>query len=525
LHHHPSRQARRGLGFFNGIALAASLLVAACGGSTEDTSDTGAEAASWQTAVAGDAGSGWSWLIADPADPTGKRLSIPLLTVDHPVRPALLTERRHDAAARTVTTLGPTQAFLVDNGTVWRADLRGGMSHQPQAVSSASTACNVEQVLPLDAAGTAAWLVVSLRTDSTHCDEQVLVHSQWESTHAPIALGSTRLLSALADANGQTQALLAAIPHPDGNGEWLQAYDTRFQALPAFTPPARSGASAPPAYFLAADGAQAGSGYVVADGQLRRLSWSASGVSLGDTAIYSFSYPTAQGSTAQPHADGLVLADGPLIVDVPAQGGTARTVYSMADRYGAGFRIETLLLSSDHVLLKWNADYVWHEVLSVPRSGGGTAVSLASEALANDASLVGVTADGWVVTDQPRGLRRMRADGSEDRVLGTLAAGTVVADTAVAGSPAALTAVLVCTVDATGTQCGNSALRQVDVSSLGELSLGSLTPAASRAVGAAIAGQPSVLMDYHSENGTAADALLFTAGQAGSLQQLSRSTP
>lgn len=528
---------RRGDSLLNGLALATSLLVTACGGGSSDSTAAASESAAgsstesafWQTAVVGSATGGWTWLMVDPADPAGRRVGMTLATSASPSAISVLTAQRHDASARTVTTLGSSQAFVVDGGKLWRADLRGGQSHQPVTVSTLTDACSVEQVLPLNAAGDDAWLVVYVKAGQSSCSTPMLVRSSWGSSRSAQALGSTRLLSALQDAQGQAVAVLAAVPQ--GSGEALGVYDTALQTLTTLSPVGSSGTRAK-AYFVAQDGARSGSGYVSVNAELRKLDWSTAGVSLGDTVLYRFS--SSAEPVALPHPTGLYLADGTAVLNVLAAGGS-----SQLTSLGTGETMRQISQTSSHLVLASNMDYVSTYVRTVPLTGGSTTV-LAQGAMTEIVDLLGVSGD-WVVSQRLGGslgnIRYVRslADGSQSSELtllsprvagsGDTGAGRIMAATATLGQAPALQAVLTCTPKSSGSGVPCSGpLTQVDVPTLATTALGDLGRGDGYVSSESLQGLPG-LANLRDQSYAARDVVLFQPGVAGSLKRLSNNLP
>lgn len=519
-------------------SLAVVIGLSACGGSDSGTavpdSGGGTESAHWQSTVVGSQAGGWSWLIVDPAAPASGRVSQALSTTT-PASPQMLSQRSVDGAARTVTELGNTFAFVADDGKVWRADLRGGHSHQPVTVSSLADACSVDQVLPLNAAGDEAWLVVSVHAGQQYCSERMLVRSSWDGSQSAIALGSTRVLTVLNDDSGQAQALLAAVPAPLGSGEWLRAYDTNFQPMSPLTPPADGVSVAYPTAFVAVDGDQGGSGYVSVNAELRRLHWAAGSVTLDATSLYQF-LNTPASPAALPHAGGLYLADGPRLLDVHAAGGS--TLLALLQD---GEVVREFARTSTHLVFSSDVSYLAHYVQSVPLGGGAVTVLMA-DYMARSVALVGVAGD-WVVTMDAGGslgtvtYTRSLADGSQKTeinslldqaqgpVVGDMGAGQSFSATAPLGGPAPLHSVLVCTATVQGNDIPcTGPLNEVEVASLSITTLGSFGNAGAYAFGRAVLGLPGLVL-LRNASTSIQDAEVFQSGVAGSLQKLSNYLP
>ena len=208
---------------------------------------------------------------------------------------------QYDAATHTVTALGHARVFFDNAGSLFTIDLRGGNSHAPVQLSSASDVFTTVNVFPMSADGADAWV------DVQGGGHDWAIRSTMAPTDAPRSVQS--IAGAMRDlSTGFPQYFFTSL----GTRAGTVVTPTTFQVVDAsFNPVAQAVVSAMRSgdAWLGADPAQAGLGYLKVGSQVRALHWSAGAVSVDASALYTFADPLGS-LPAVADASALYLTDG-----------------------------------------------------------------------------------------------------------------------------------------------------------------------------------------------------------------------
>jgi hypothetical protein len=499
--------------------------VAGCGGgaagSANDTPDTSppSESAYWLAALTEHQGK-VSVVAWDPASSSQTLRSFPASSNQMLRAPA----RTYDPAQRTRTEVGQAMSFFLQDGHLMKVDLRGGQPHDAVQVSDVADACSLQEVHPLDAQASLSWVLATRKDTAGNCSRTALMRSDMSASTPAKPLPAIRLLGTLADDKGAVSALLMASPANSGSGEWLQAFDRDLNSLGSVG--TDDGASGQSTALLAFEPTEAGLAYVAVGGEVRQLRWSGTQVTLVSGSMHHLMAQPATwlqpGAVALPHDSGqLYLVDGSQVLNL--QDGQSILLGSV----DAGETIDRLMASSAHLVLHSDVDYLFHYVKSLPKAGGA-AITLASGAMTQNVSLLGVTAD-WVLLTQSNesgsSFRRVSPTGSQTDTLAGTPAGTIWAATNGLGSAPTLQSVLLCMSSGQANEnCSASELMQIDVATWNTLSLGSTGFQSAQISFTGFAGLSGA---FAAANGdwSEVDALVATPGQASSLARVTHNLP
>lgn len=211
-----------------------------------------------------------------------------------------------DAASRTVTTLGHAKVFFDNDGKLYSIDLRGGQPHVPVQLSGAVDVFMPVRAWAMNAAGDDAWV------DAQGGSHDWAIRTSMAASAAPVDV--RHVIAPLRDAaTGLPQYFFASLGD-NGIHPVPATYEVADAAtFSAVTVPEIAGMVAADDW-LGADPARPGVGYVGIANQVRTLRWSAGGVSVDATNLYTLSgqYVTATVADAQ----SLYVADGATLLAV-----------------------------------------------------------------------------------------------------------------------------------------------------------------------------------------------------------------
>jgi hypothetical protein len=517
-------------------ALAACLvcaLLAACGGgggggsnNTPDTGGGGSAESAYLLAefVAADVNH-QVVRVWDPAQPSTTVQSVSVVqdsgiawTATHLV---FADATSYDVATRTATTLGHARVFFDNNGKLYTIDLRGGHSHAPVQLSSATDVVRPVKAFPMNAAGDDAWV------DVQGAGHHWAVRTTAGAGDAPVSV--LKVVAALRDvATGLPQYFLASLGSVSGTAvqptTW-QVFSAAFAQVSVAAVAAMDGLDG----WVGADPVQAGLGYLAIDGELRALRWSASGVSVDTGVLHAFSNsllgapPAVAGDATLYVADDvqlLAVANG--VVTALGSFGAAPDLLVDAGAYVAA-REPVIATSSatDHV------------IETIAKASHATTIV---EAATDGVQLLGAAGDTLVLAgtaEQGQAFVLARGDNTARSTVGAQYVGLVLAAAAPLDRGATPVGLLSCVAATTGT-CGAGALTQTSIATGAATTLGTLAASASIVQGNATAGLTGTLagqtlLPASTGLGTnevnVRDAWQFLPASAGSLTRVTSYLP
>jgi len=343
-----------------GLICAATLLQG-CGGDDSSSPSTSPSPADYLRigVVSEDASAGKTLVIFDPDAPATPRLSLRLSATD-----SFETSMRvrYDLTSQTVTLLGESAVFVVQGKQLHKVSLKKTDATTARRVSSIDSACSVgTDYLTPDEAG---WLAVTDAGADADCstvaDNRIAyVRPDASALTAPVRLpAGVSLVGVLPDASWLGIQHLLAL---DSSGTpKLTLYRPDLTAAGDVT-----GGQVGNVLVLARPFAP-GQVTVAADNELRTLTWSSSGATLGAPGAYHYAEaPTYYNGQ---DANALYFADGRKVVRVP-HGGTGQVIATLSAEQGEtaeldGVYGDTLLLSQA------NLQTGLRTLIALPKTGG-----------------------------------------------------------------------------------------------------------------------------------------------------------
>lgn len=427
---------------------------------------------------------------------------------------------QYDAATRTMTTLGHAKVFFDNDGKLYSIDLRGGRSHAPVQLSSATDVFTTTRAFPTNAAGDDAWVDVQ---GGTH---HWAVHSTMGASDAPMSVLS--VVAALRDATtGLPQYFFCSLGGESGTA----VQPTTFEVVDTqFAPVAVAAVASMGNYdsWVGADPAQPGLGYLSIAGKMRALHWSAGAVGVDTAVLHTFAFNFGA-SPAVADAQALYFTDSTTLLSVANAAVSTVGSFSLAPAWlvdAGGF----VAAQEQAVSTVGSTRY---QVETLAKTGG---TLMLVEPANQGVQLVGAT-DQWLIltgtAEQVPGFVLANGADTDRRVVGSQFVGVVRAAAARPDQAAAPVALLSC-VAATGGFCGPGALTQDEIGTGAATQLGLLSASAPWARGdatvgieAAISGQnvlPSPGGFGHNQTDRR-DAWQFMPKSAGSLARVTASLP
>jgi len=430
---------------------------------------------------------------------------------------------RYDASSRKVTTLGHAKVFFDNDGKLYGIDLRGGQSHAPVRLSNAVDVFQPRSAIAMNAAGDDAWI------DAQGGTNDWAVRTSMSASTAPVLVN--RILAPLRDAaTGLPQYLFASVAQQVGTALGPVTFEV---VDPSFTvvPDATVSTMASGDMWLAPDPAQAGTGYVVIANELRKMHWSAGGVTVDAGGLYSFAYGTVLGLSTAADDQSLYVSDGGGGV-VAVTNGAVRTVGTLSGLaqtiHDAGDYIAAVERSGS------TATQTSYQLETLRKSDGLlTLVEPSSSTL----ELMGASSQGLVIAGsaaQPQAFVLASGDNATRTTVGTQPVGVVVSASAPLDRPAAPVALLSCVSGAAVGACAPGALMQLDFGGNALAALGPLAASAPRVRGDAVAGLTTSLAGQTLLSSPAGfgknqtdkrDAWQFTPSTAGSVTRVTTNVP
>jgi hypothetical protein len=429
----------------------------------------------------------------------------------------------YDAATRTVRTLGHAKVFFDNDGKLYSIDLRGGHSHAPVQLSSATDITTLAGVWPVDAAGDDAWVDVH---GGTH---DWAVRATMTGADAPISILSIR--GAMRDGStGLPQDLFVSYGGQSGTAVQPTTFGVVTVDFAAVTVPDVA-AMGDFDDWLGADPRQPGLAYLRIAGEMRALRWSAGAVNVDAGSLYALDSGSF-GASAVVGADALFVGNWNHLVKVANAQAThvadlSTFALSLADAGG--------------YVAAYESDLNGGFVIEAASKAGGTVVSLAT----GDASLtlVGATPADIIIGAPPTAgaassFLLVAGDGTGPRWVPGQWINVVVPSTAPVDQAAAPVALLTCapSPDKPG-YCGPGAVNEIDLASGASTPVGTLASAETwirPQSGLAIVGEifslgGQTFMDpvagFDANDTDMRDAWQFTPGAANSLARVTDNLP
>ncbi len=431
-----------------------------------------------------------------------------------------------DAAARTLTYKGSSQAYFVRGGALMHIDLTQAGTPAARQLSSLSDACWVQQAVPLQADARQAWVVVVAGGADGSCQTGA------DNVHVLVRTGTA------ADAPPVRLPLGVTVQPPhllgdDGALWWMLAVDAtaspaRLVAYgPTLTRVDVNGGDAITAIDSARTGFNATEGAFVRTGTaLRRLGATAGAVTLSP-ALHAFTHGSGVAAFDSPS---LHFNDGSALLTLDG-GGTVRTLRAAEAGHD---RADLLAQTATGLLVQLRAGAARGALVMVDKASGQAVTVLPAPAADEHRTVWAMRGDTvWYATGrtgaQPE-LRRVRTDGSDDtrvhtgvQVIGAIASGVNSATRSRLSIDN--TALLLCQPLPQRSDCRGSTVLQYGLQTGTLTSLGQLndSTAASWMVGTAVAvdGVPGAVLEVKAGPNilqpTHAELYTFVPGVAGSL--------
>ncbi len=424
----------------------------------------------------------------------------------------------YDAASHTRTTLAHAKVFYDNDGKLYSIDLRGGHSHAPVQLSSAVDVFQPTSATPMNAAGDDAWV------DAQGGAHHWAIRSTMGATDAPASI--EQILAPLRDlATGFPQYFFASLGAHSGNHVTPTTYEVVDTSFTPVSVPAVAAMVATDGW-IGVDPGQAGLGYLRIDNQLRKLAWSAAGVSVDAANLLAFTGFSQSGPTAD--AQSLFFVDGAALYSVA--GGSVHAIGSFstaptslvdAGAYVAGVEPNGI-----------SATQVRNQLETLRKSDGK--LTLLEDA-ATTLQLLAASDQGLVITgtvEQGPAFVLASGDNGTRTTLGAQAVGVVRSASARLDQPGAPVALLSCVAGTTG-YCVAGALTQLSLAGAAT-TIGTLAASAPWVRGDALVGvatslggqsllaTPGGFGDGETDR---RDAWQFTPGVAGSLARATSNLP
>jgi hypothetical protein len=416
-----------------------------------------------------------------------------------------------DPASRTATTAGHVRAYFDNDGKLYTIDLRGGRSHAPVQLSSATDVTRPVSVTTMSADGTDAWI------DARGGTHDWAIRSTMAATDAPISI--LGIVAPLRDAStGLPQYLFTSYGTLSGTAMTPTTYAV---VDPAFHAVAEPTVATMGSYdgWVGADPSTAGLGYVRVANALLAIRWSAGGVAVDAAHDLHDFHPGLLPPPVAADARSLYVADLDTLLAVG--NGVVGTVGSFSAAPAAltdagGYVAATLVPAAGAAAVETLRKSDGAHALLEPQTAG--------------LQVLGGGAQGVVLTGTASAgaaFEVVSGDGATRRTAGSQAVGLVRSASAPWDGVAAPVALLSCTAaGAAAGHCSAGPLAQLDLGSGASLTLvelASSTPLWLRgdaiqgleaSFGAeTLGGGGGVGFDVHDVD--ARDALQFTPGGPG----------
>lgn len=313
-----------------------------------------------------------------------------------------------------VTGMAPF-AYFTAQGRAYQVDLRAAGNTTPVRISSLTDACYVGLGVPLVADATQALVAVSTAGPDGSCtapadNALALVRTGMPETTPALTLpAGVSLLptgAVLVDLATRSLSGLLVIDSRTAPSQ-LMVYSPALQPIG----PVAGGSGVVQARLLNGDATAAQAQYLVADGTLRRLTWTGTQATLS-ASLHSFASGTGFAFAAT-DSGGTYFMDGQTLMHV--QGEAAATPVAPL---GAG-TVDGLYLTSGHVLVhQYTTSLYTGSITAVPRAGGAGSV-IVDAAAAGSARVVGTRGDRlyYLVERSANALQELRervvASGAE----------------------------------------------------------------------------------------------------------------
>lgn len=356
---------------------------------------------------------------------------------------------RYDASARQVTSLGHARVFYDNGGKLFTMDLRGGQSHAPVQLSSATDVFTTVAVFPMSADGADAWI------DAQGGTHDWAIRTTMAAADAPVDV--LRIAAPMRDAtSGLPQYFLLSHGHQDGthiSATTFQVVDGAFDGVSEPTVATMDARD----QWLGADPAQAGLGYLRIGGALRALRWSAGALAVDAASAYTFSNPLGA-LPGVADAASLYLNDGLSLLAVT--NGAVRTIGSFSTAPGALVDAGTHVAASEAV----STAPTTTQVETLRKADG--ALTLV-EAAAPGLQVLGAGGQSLVIvgtSEAGQAFVLASGDNQARQTAGSQFVGLVRAASRLLDQPAAPVALLSCPAASTAGYCAAGALTQLDLS-------------------------------------------------------------
>ena len=428
---------------------------------------------------------------------------------------------RYDASSRTVTTLGHARVFFDNNGKLYTIDLRGGHSHAPVQLSSATDVFQPVQAYAMNAAGDDAWV------DAQGSSHHWAVRTTMGVSDAPSSV--MKVMAALRDATtGLPQYFFASLGSVSGTAvepTTFELVDTAFARLDVPAIATMQGYDG----LVGIDPAQPGLAYLCIANSLRALRWTASGASVDATSLRTL-LTSLDGRPAVADAASLYFADQQSLLSVA--NGVVSTL-------GAFTRAPDQLVDAG----AWIGA---HEPDVTTTSSTDASIETIAKTGSHALTLIEPDTDGIVLlgaaspylilagtAEQGQAFQLASGDNTDRRSFGSQYVGLVYPAAAPLDRSAAPAALLSC-VGATTGHCGAGALSQQAIGASTSIALGNLATSsaivrydATAGLVASLGGQTLLTAPggLGSDEVDTRDAWQFQAGSAGSLVRVTSSLP
>ncbi len=483
----------------------------------------------------------WQLQVFDPAHPATALSRTPMVNLDAYHSWGwlyTLPATSADPAAGTITTLGQSTLYFVNQLSLWRVDLRGGHDHAPRRLGDMADVCAIDQAWPLTADGQSGWVQLRrLDSGGVACSVTWFVRTEGQSATAAVAAPGVVGTAAvgLEDASGLFDGLVLvtnalgtpALFHADRTlSAWHPVAGTEDAGTVVATP-------------FVADARHPGQGWVATGHGVHAAHWDDSGLVL-DALVHPMA-GNALALVANEH--GVAFSDG---LDLYGTDGAAPATW-LARGPGdpAAVRLLSALASPDQVWFSVGASSqddpmedavgIWNAPLAAytpAAADAGDWLSVAALGFQGDravvvqdsAHLVAGWWNQWEVTDR-RLVTMSPADGSWTVLPG--AQGVVRAAVRRRGYAADLVGAVSCTPTQPGGRvgaCDAGALGQQDLAGGASAALGTVDTAynpfdlVGDVVPRMVQGQPMVLTVRTAQG--VDDLYLVVPGQAGSVKRL-----
>lgn len=488
--------------------LATAIALTACGGDGGGGSNPPPTTPQSELLVAGisrsnSSGAGDTLLIVDADTPATPRLATP---VDNHLTASGVV---FDATTGGYTLRGDSMVYFVRNGQLFQVSLHKADSTVAQRISSLTTACRVNDWHPLMLDGSDdAWVEVSEAGPDANCAQEV------DNRTVFVRMGTPATTAATALPAGVT--VLESLPDTSRSALGVFLASDQRGATPKLT--IYSAAWAPLGDVAGSEGvseldlmgflpgtSQGLNAYGRNGMSLRRLTWSNGSASLS-APIYTFANAGNPDNDISLGDDAaMYFVDGLSVMRVDAAG-TVNLLGSLNPVNGDKALL-AYAMTPTHLVLQQQASAGSSTSLYTLLKSGGAPVPLAAGASAPVLYGVGVHGSDVVYiaatgVANRYAIRRVNANGSNDRLITDLSSGTpmLVYSPMTSYSGLTLDAIVWCEAAGSDTDCRNGSLKSHNLATGDSTTLGSFSHASNssswQAGGFGFTGQPMLIHTY-----------------------------